>query len=300
MSKTTRVVAVGAILMGLVMVTLSVPVEAVPRQMEFFNDPDLNEVEELKYDIHILNLLNVLYLTPDQIDGLLEVHDRRKDLFYEVKEHLIGNSEQAKSAFMALRHALLSGRSPEERVTRLAQQSNRGMKEFGFESLDKYKDLAREAEDLLNESQKVIVEHYVSCLIPPQNAINPLRIGQSGGDKRGRKMLERVRQMSDDTYRQRKGGIVDRVYGRMEKMAKGRPNSSLDGVRQKVGEMLDNVRAMSDTDFKLYDGKSGKELLVENQKPKKDKKMVIRPKIMKFILHPRAEILLRQLQSMQK
>ena len=100
---------------------------ALPGVGDMMDDLDLKEVEELKQDIQILNLLNVLYLTPQQIDGLLELHARRRELTGQVKGDLIGNAEDTKQAFRALRQELITSDHSNDRVSKLAQRANSGM-----------------------------------------------------------------------------------------------------------------------------------------------------------------------------
>jgi len=258
------------------------------------DDPDLREVEDLKLDINILNLLNVLYLTPQQIDGLLDLHERRRELTVQVKGDLIGNAEDTKQAFRALRHALIAKDHSDDRVSKLAQRANSGMKDIGFEAIKQFNDLVEEAENILNDSQRVIIEHYKSCIIPPKNEINPLRVGQSSDDGH-KKQLERVRKMSDEQYASRKDSIDDRMYGRVKKLVGGRPGVSLEGVRDTIVETLDKARSMSETEFRLYEENPVKDML-KKKLGKKDTSP-IRPKIQRFILHPNAELLLRRIKD---
>ena len=152
----------------------------------------------------------------------------------------------------------------------------------------------KDAENILNDSQKVIVEHYKSCIIPPKNEINPLRVGQSSDDGH-KKQLERVRKMSEEQYGSRKEKIVDRMYERVEKLAGARPGVSLAGVREIISETLDKARSMSETEFRLYDENPVKDM-VKKKLGKKDTSP-IEPKIQRFIMHPRVEPLLRQIKD---
>ncbi len=268
--------------------------KAFPQVEGLMENPDLRELEELKQDIVILNLLNVLYLTEDQIDQLLDLHQRRQALLEATQAKLLTRADKSKESFKALRHALIAGDAPQERVSHLAVRTERGIIETRAGIQDKLSVLGKEAEQVLNDSQKVIVEHYQACVIPPQNEINPLRVGQSGGEG-PKKMLERLRQIPDDMYLEHKGKMIDRVYKRYENKAAGRYDVSLEGVREQIETMFDDVRNMSETEFRLFNGSQVKENL--DEKFKRSHPKPLEPKIRHFLLHPRAELLLRKIKD---
>lgn len=267
---------------------------AFPQVEDLMEKPELKELDALKQDIVILNLLNVLYLTEDQIDQLLDLHQRRQAMIREVQEDLVDRAVKSNYAFKALRHALIAGDVPQERVSHLAAQTEHGIIEASSGIKEKFSALGKEAEQVLNDSQKVIVEHYQPCIIPPQNEINPLRVGQSGGEG-PRKRLEFLRQMPDDKYRERKDMMIDRMYKRFKNKAAGRHDVSLEGVREQIAAMFDDVRTMSEADFRLFDAGQLKDAL--DEKFKRQHPKPIEPKIRLFLLHPRTELLLRRIKD---
>lgn len=261
---------------------------------ELIGESDLKEVHDVRQDIEILNLLNVLYLGDEQIDSLLAIHDRREAIVDTLKTRLSGQARAAVRTFSALRHALLAGRDPEERLIGDIHRTDHELMTDFQEAIKGYKDLADEAEAVLNESQKVVVRYYVTCIIPPQNEINPIRVGESGGEG-SRPHLEKLRDMTEEQYQAHKPMIVEKMYGHLEKFAKAHPHVTVEGAREKIAGYLDKIRAMPEVEFKLYEGNPLKEIL--GPPPEEHQEGEIRPKILKFILGSRSAVLLRQLKS---
>ena len=145
-------------------------------------------------------------------------------------------------------------------VNALSHAVRQGLMEAVSEAVKEYKFLAEEAESVFKESQKVVVTYYVSCIIPPQNEINPVRIGESGNDG-PRAHLEKLRSLTGEQYQALKPMIIEKLHGHMEKIAQAHPQVSLDGAREKISVYLDRVRAMPEVEFKLYPGNPIKEIL---------------------------------------
>ena len=274
---------------------LWIPVNASPILPELLGVEGLQELHNVREDINILNLLNVLYLTSSQIDELLDIHDIRETIIETAKSRLTNEVPSATRTFSALRHTILGGRNPEERLVHEAHLAERTVMEIIGEATKKYKSLVDEAELVFNDSQKTIVSYYVACLVPPKSDVNPTRVGET--DNQGpRKHLEKIRELKEDEYTKRKEEIVQNIYGHIEQLAKAHPNISLEGVREKVADYIDKIRSMPEVEFKLYNRNPIKEILGPppgEQQEAGD----IRPKTEKFILHPRAGVLLRQLKS---
>ncbi len=269
------------------------PAEAFPWFDELLTDETIQDVSRLKHDIEILNLLNALYLTQQQLDDLLDIHQRSETLFEDVKMALSARADESKRSFAGLRHALITGRDPEQPLAHQAQQENHRLKEIGVEALDDFTAIAVEVEDLLNESQKVIVSHYISCLIPPKNEVNPLRVGQSGNSDGPKHHLGKIREIPTVIYLFKKNEIVDKIHSHISTVARGIPGVSLEDARERIIDLLDEIRAMSETEFRLYDKDPIKEII--GHPPILQASEDLKPKINRFLLHPRVKPLLEEI-----
>jgi hypothetical protein len=278
-------------------ILLTVPgmVEAMPFMEELLDEKELMEVHNVRRDIEILNLLNVLYLSREQIDDLLSIHDRRETVIETLTYRLAQDAPAAGRTFSALRHTLLAGRDPEERLVGEIHHTEQGLMKAVSEAAKEYKYLAEEAESVLNESQKVVVTYYVSCISPPKSEINPVRIGESGNEG-PRSHMEKLRSLTGEQYQALKPMVIEKLHGHMENIARTHPQVSLEGAREKIAGYLDRVRAMPEVEFKLNPVNPIKEILGPSPF-ETGQTGEIRPKVMQFLLNSRTAALLRQFRS---
>lgn len=107
---------VAAILLAGLVVASSTPVRAFSLSEELECDSNVRKLEGLWHDIAIVNLLNVLYLSPEQLDGLIGLHQQRNFMVEQTRARLAREVPSSIEVFSALRHVILSGRTPEEKL----------------------------------------------------------------------------------------------------------------------------------------------------------------------------------------
>ena len=257
-------------------------------------DSGLRELEGLCHDIAIVNLLNVLYLSPQQLDDLIGIHQRRNSMVGQAKSRLARELPSSIDVFSALRHEILKGRTPEENLAEKVFRREEIIDKIIDGPGQEYGALAEETERILNDSQKVVVSYYTPCLIPPRSSINPLRVGQAGGGA-AREYMKDIRSMTTDEYRSDRDDLVEEVFWDLENLIKARSGTDPDQVRTKIGRYLDWIRNLPDVEFELYDREPAEEIL--GKVPDEPLEETLREKVHEFLLHPRAVPFLKKLQA---
>ncbi len=123
---------------------------------------------------------------------------------------------------------------------------------------------SREVDAILSDNQKVLLDDFSCCLIPPEDLNNPVRIGQVEVSVNDIKILDAARSVPQASWPQ----IRDRIT---EKMAYGqflrRPEITAkekEDYRKRAAMVLDKARSLSPEDFALE-----KEALVSEMKQQK-------------------------------
>ncbi|MDQ7824975.1 MAG: hypothetical protein RDV48_19400 [Candidatus Eremiobacteraeota bacterium] len=117
---------------------------------------------------------------------------------------------------------------------------------------------------LLTDNQKVILEDFSCCLIPPQSFADPVRIGQVEVSEWDVKLLDAVRSVSEPQW----PPVKEKILGALEsQQVLKRPDFSSKearAFRERAQEVMEKARALSAEDFELK-----KEELVKAMKPAK-------------------------------
>lgn len=210
------------------------------------------EVADLHRQVQLLNLINGLELTPEQMRFVLE----RAQQAQEERETLEAqaDTESSQAILEEIRDTLMAGQalSPElrERFFTAKADNERLIEAYRGEAAR----LAQEIEGILEEHQLYALEQYVPCIIPPEGE---LRIGQAQGAGSGA-VLERLRAIPDDRFERHKGEIARRILERLRKRQRGMVVLDEEAELARIDGLIEKVRSLSDVDFELQ-----KETLVE-------------------------------------
>jgi hypothetical protein len=167
-----------------------------------------DEVRKLRDEINNWNLINGLNLNGDQINRILALYQQAPQL------QLVGAHMGPKA----------SDRPREALVT-----------------------LEREVEQVLNEGQLQVLAEYKTCLIPPKNLKDPVRIGQATDNSQIERWLTRARKASSRRLQE----LVDLALEReQEHFGELSPAQRRDRETQLL-ETARQAAAMSDVDFEL-------------------------------------------------
>ena len=164
---------------------------------------EINQTEEfsklktLHREISLLNLVNGLYLSDEQIEGLLEILGEVDVMQQEYKAELEKILPELESAYTALHSDLVDDDLVDKQVESKAARIHRIEVELKHSYEEEIAYYEKEAESTLTDKQISLIDDFKPCLIPPKKA-GQASLGQAGAaDSRVEQMLQRVRKMPE-------------------------------------------------------------------------------------------------------
>jgi hypothetical protein len=248
-------------------------------------------VYDLGREISLLNLINGLYLSPDQISQMLEILREVEGIREKYRSKTVSQAHQMEEILNEFREIL--GRNEEIdqeliRKFRQAKKTGEDLKGEHHSALMPYQD---QMQGVLNENQLALIDQFKPCIVPPQDTRNPVRVGQAVGDTRkGEKLLTRIRQMDENVYRRRKPVLIDRHIERVERRVGLFSDEERVEEEKRVADILKRARELSDVDFEARKGDLARELIEPYEKALQSRHRKRRgdlDKLAKFLLDPK-------------
>ncbi len=225
----------------IILVTVAFPTHSLSKEMD--------EVEELKREITLLNLINGLNLTDSQSEKLLKYTKEAKAVRDSAER---GYNIRFNAALTELRNSLYDKNSrPPQDIERHAAELNRREKEKKEEMIRQLKDIEAGIKSALTPGQIEIVNNFKPCLIPPKDMRNPVKAGQAFDSSPAERLIERARSTSDKRYTVAKQRIADEYIKRLESHIGSLTESEKEAKRELLLETIDKSRRMSDQEFAL-------------------------------------------------
>lgn len=223
-----------------------------------FSREKLEKTEELRREIRVLNLMNGLDLTQEQMEIILTSAREYQGLMARF-EHILRNSQDEMEAVLEEIRSYL--RENEEIPSQTVQKYHRLDRESREERLkiqEKMKESAREVEECLEPHQLYQLREFVPCVIPPKGE---KRIGQARDYKGLTRGLERIRRVPSPVYQQKKEEIVGRTLEGLKLHAP--PFSDMDDEEMKwhIETIYDDVRSLEDAEFEIQKERLAEELI---------------------------------------
>lgn len=286
--------------------------EAEPEEIEVLEQ----ELRDLRDDINLLNLLNGLYLTQEQVTRLLEVA-RQANTLRGIGEEGFEAQEAAQwvAALEQARRALWEGQKVSPTPRRSLQQvlnpipPGRPRSPQVVEAL--LRPLVAEVEGFLSEAQRRVIEDYAPCLIPPRNLRDPVRVGQATDHEAAVGALRGLRAIPSLQYELQRGVWAEQTLQELERHGGAYPASERQRVKEALLAFADRVRSLPEVEFELskeelareFEGFNRQHQVKEAMKRLSNSSEVVRRKIQANLLHPRIvpllEARLRQLETFQ-
>lgn len=172
----------------------------------------LGEVGNLRRDVQLLNLINGLDLSAEQMQFILDRAREAEAMREEIKSQAQGNAAATSQVLSGLRATLMRGEviSSELRDEFFSvERGNHALKEEWEQEMAR---LALEVERNLEDHQIYALERYVPCVIPPKGEAC---IGQAEDTHAGQALLRRIRDIPDDQFEARKQKIAQKVLERV-------------------------------------------------------------------------------------
>lgn len=173
----------------------------------------LAEAQTLAREIGILNLVNGLNLTAEQMRAILQLAREVRDLRSGIVTRHAEAIRAFRDALAELRAKVLTteARIPpccEEKV----QAAEKEIRQIRYEYHQRLRELDRKLREVLTAAQKRVIRDFNPCLIPPKDLKDPVRVGQAGGPHAEIAMhLEHLRNLPSKAY----ASIIDPILERL-------------------------------------------------------------------------------------
>ncbi|MGQ9462945.1 MAG: hypothetical protein ACUVTP_07920 [Candidatus Fervidibacter sp.] len=270
------------------------------------------EVNVLRADISMLNLINGLYLSSQQVEQLARL--ARAADGYQVERSTEVDPEAFKGLVRSLetmKKLLLNGRDIPlpmlAHAFKLAQRAN--LFPNPAPQPTGLREIAQQVLSILTEEQKQVLADYKPCLIPPKNLKDPVRVGQAPSNIGYIKALERIRQIPSAVYARRKAQIIDGLAKQIEKSGGAYPPEERDAFIQRLTKLVDRARSLNEADFAMQSEELANELRKLHRKEALEERLkeliagseeeVLLKKVIANLLHPRLTVVLTERQLAQ-
>ena len=240
-----------------------------------------SDIKQTVQEIKIINLLNGLEFSESQMIYILNKAKEAENL---KNEFYLKMNNQSSEYLLILnqykeRNIAQSSISPElgKNIINMETQFQTLKIQYSA-TIDR---LSTDIEAILDGHQQYQLEQYIPCLIPPPGET---RIGQSATPTGIIKQLQRLRDLPDWLYEQKKSIIAEKT---LEKLKHHQiKNTEFDEKieRKRILDLFDEIRGLTDIEFAL-----NKQTYAEQLKPannSKNLKITLSAKIKRFLLDP--------------
>jgi hypothetical protein len=136
---------------------------------------------------------------------------------------------------------------PNQRETFMAHMQGT----LGARGSVKVAQLAPEVDKLLTDPQKEVVRTFSCCLVPPKGLSDPVRAGQAAGGNKEVEILRHVRGIPADRWPQVREAAMRKLDQIVAVKSPGATETERAEARERVAEVYEKARAMSETDFEM-------------------------------------------------
>ena len=215
------------------------------------------EIADLRREVQLLNLINGLELTPEQMRFIVEKAREAQELRQELQAE--ADVEETTVVLEEFRATLMAGENvPPDLAQRFhaVEGRFRAAKDTYEAELTR---IAGEVEEVLEEHQLYALEQYVPCIIPPEGE---LRVGQARGTGGGEAMLERLRALPAERFERHGKEIARRILERIREHMHGAVVIlDEEAELERIEGLVEEARALSDVEFELQKASLVEELL---------------------------------------
>lgn len=242
---------------------------------------EIERMKALTKEIQILNLLNGFELTGLQRISLKKYVSDAEKLESDFEYYIDENAALFEAGLQKSIEILAEGKALPPSLKRDIFVANHEVKELHREMEEGILAIAKKVEGTLEPQQIQQLKDYVPCLIPPPGKA---RIGQSGTPEGFLKHLEIIRGLSERSYAKQREAIIEKAVQKKKSHMPVLAEFDEDKERLRTGDLLDEMRQMSDVDFAL--NKESITLKWKGKTNHKEGKNDVVRKIRSFLLDP--------------
>ncbi len=230
-----------------------------------------SEVIDQREQINLLNLMNGLHLSREQLSALVDLGDRVGEdsgdyvtrarpsafaslgvgpVFLESDDE--DGGQRIAQEMERFRAELGRGRLPAKKTVRrietIAGSTPRNGPPLPKEKVDAY---AREAIEILSPAQERVLIEFRACLLPPKELTDPVRVGQAGNSEKYLRELRALRELPEDRYQESRETLAEKTLSRIEKDKGSWPEDKRGQALEELLAIFDEVRELDDAAFTI-------------------------------------------------
>lgn len=206
------------------------------------------QLDSMVTDIRVLNLVNSLYLSREQMTELCDIIARAEGTRDTTNTQIGAGLSQLITAANTVRNDLIAGSVTDSTwgTVRTGAGDAVALRRKYDHALAPY---VAEVKRVLDENQQVLVAEFVPCLVPIKNLTNPERIGQADNTEGAERILLRARTATDDQVAL--GILVAQRRLEAALLHKHLPTAEIKAKVDDVPRVVAEARALSDAEFEI-------------------------------------------------
>jgi len=251
-----------------------------------FSPPD--RVEKIIKEIKLLNLINGLELSQQQMEFIIQQAEEAKKIKNNFEDEIQEKNAEGYKIYTDLRNKLMQDKEISDQLKRRVHLCNKSEHNLKKNFEDRMNSLAKNIKNNLQGYQLYLLDQFKPCLIPPDNTI---RIGQIKDSKGFERQLDRIRKMPDRVFVKRKESAAERT---LETIKKHLPKGYIieeEKEKKRILSFFDKSCQLSDIDYSLKKAEIVQEIISKYKLPKLPIDITI--KIEKHFLTPEVIHLLK-------
>jgi hypothetical protein len=260
----TKTICVAACLTTVLLIFAAPLIAQVPQSQ---TDERTRAIEQLREEINLVNFVNGLNLSEDQIKKLIAIGKEvqtRKDSEYAKLQSFLSETERAFADLKA--NLLAKGPNVPQDIEGKANKLNDRIKELRLKMDEEYEGYAKKVCTLLTDAQKDVISTFKPCLVPPKSQKNPVLVGQSAANDMAMKILRGIREMPDRVFQKQRDMLVERQFDMIRKNhGQELAEAEKTAERERDYKLLDEIRSMDDKNFELEKDRLATELKVKDR-----------------------------------
>ena len=226
---------------------LIVLIFAAARPLRGFAKDESQEINSMRNDIQIINLLNGLDLTREQNGFIVSRAQEVKDLRQAEAGEIAAYKADALKAYGAIKTRVAAGRvTVEKEDAKKFLEVKDKAESITKESQIKIDKIADEVEGKLEKFQLIALDGYKPCIIPK---ISQGRIGQAEDNTPLLKILEKVEAAPDARYARMKDKAAEKIVSEVKKKTPVGVQVDEAAVKTEILNTFGAARSMDKTDF---------------------------------------------------
>ncbi len=257
------------------MYCLTVPVTAKTDMIE--------SLHSVKQEIILLNLINGLYLTNEQMEVIADKIQQAELIRNEFKNDLLNKDSDIMNILEEAKTILNSGNILSEVQKQKIHKAERTYHTLEDEKNKQLSHLESELDAILNDNQKIIIQEYKPCLVPPKTGF----IGQSteATAEHFIHLLDRVRVMPHFRFERMKEIWVGKHLERMEIKEGVLSKQEKEIEKNKILQTFHDVRNLDDKSYLIKKAELARDFMPVHDKLKHRPKKYQPGKVGRFLLN---------------